>query len=128
MLENSQTSRRYSFKEISSITNVKPYVLRFWETEFDEINPTANELGEKYYSEKDVQAIERVKKLLFEDKLSIPDAKLKFFDLEVRSNEAFTNLDLTKEVVGFSSGPTGKQALHMVHEKISEIKKRNGWD
>lgn len=69
------TKAQFKFNEISSITGVKPYVLRFWESEFDQINPQINELGQKYYSQIDLSAISKIKKLLFDEKLSIPQAK-----------------------------------------------------
>lgn len=66
----------YKFNEVTSITGVKPYVLRFWETEFEEISPKINEDGDKFYSKTDLDKIKRIKALLFADKLSIPEAKL----------------------------------------------------
>lgn len=128
MLDKTTVSRHYTFKEISSITGVKPYVLRFWETEFDEIKPIISEIGEKLYSDSDIEAIDRIKKLLFEDKLSIPEAKLKFFDIEEMINDEFDKLDIPNETNFFRPSPTGKQALLLVQEKIAEIKKRNGWN
>lgn len=69
------TKGQFKFNEITSITGVKPYVLRFWESEFDQIQPQVNELGQKYYSQSDLDAISKIKKLLFDEKLSIPQAK-----------------------------------------------------
>ena len=72
-LENKES---YKFKEVTSITGDKPYVLRFWESEFEQINPSLSENGQKVYSAKDVESVHKIKKLLFESKLSIPEAKL----------------------------------------------------
>jgi len=66
----------FKFQELTPITGVKPYVIRFWETEFEEINPMDSDSGQKIYSRNDVENILRVKQLLFEEKLSIPEAKL----------------------------------------------------
>jgi DNA-binding transcriptional MerR regulator len=66
----------YKFNEVTSLTSVKPYVLRFWETEFSEISPEVLEDGSKLYRGRDVEIIEKVKELLFSQKLSIPEAKL----------------------------------------------------
>lgn len=65
----------FGFKEISTMTGVKPYVLRFWETEFEQISPQIDSHGHKTYSKADSQAIAQIKELLFEQKLSIPEAK-----------------------------------------------------
>lgn len=65
----------FKFQELTPITGVKPYVIRFWETEFPEIDPISSEGGQKIYSRSDVESILKIKKLLFEDKLSIQEAK-----------------------------------------------------
>lgn len=66
-----------SFKvnEVCAITGVKSYVLRFWESEFEEISPLVSSNGNKVYEHCDIEAILMIKKLLFEDKLSIDRAK-----------------------------------------------------
>ncbi len=67
----------FKLNEVSSITGVKPYVLRFWETEFDTIiNPANSESGQKLYEQKDIEAFLLIKKVLFEDKLPIHEAKV----------------------------------------------------
>jgi DNA-binding transcriptional MerR regulator len=66
----------YKFNEVTSLTSVKPYVLRFWETEFQDISPEILEDGSKLYRESDIETIEKVKDLLFNQKMSIPEAKL----------------------------------------------------
>lgn len=65
----------YKFNEVTSLTGVKPYVLRFWETEFAQIKPELSESGQKVYSQSDIDIIQKIKKLLFEDKLSIPEVR-----------------------------------------------------
>lgn len=65
----------FKFQELPAITGIKPYVLRFWETEFEEIVPIADEAGEKHYSRADVELILHIKSLLFDKKLSITEAK-----------------------------------------------------
>lgn len=67
----------FRFSELPTITGIKPYVLRFWETEFEEIVPIADEAGEKHYSRADVEMILHIKTLLFDQKLSITEAKFK---------------------------------------------------
>lgn len=76
----------YKFNEVTSITNVKPYVLRFWETEFEGINPKYLEDGSKIYTQTDIELIEKVKNLLFNEKMSIPEAKLKLEKSDVRTD------------------------------------------
>jgi len=67
----------FKLNEVCSITGVKPYVLRFWESEFDEIGPMTSSTGKKLYSPSDIEVIATVKKLLFDQKMSIEEARYK---------------------------------------------------
>lgn len=68
----------FNLNEVSSITGIKPYVLRFWETEFSSIIlPVNSETGHKLYEQKDIEAFLLIKTLLFDDKMPIPEAKIK---------------------------------------------------
>lgn len=77
MVEPIEIPNKSSFKinEVCALTGVKSYVLRFWESEFTEIAPLVSSAGLKLYEHKDIEAILLIKKLLFEDKLSIERAK-----------------------------------------------------
>jgi DNA-binding transcriptional MerR regulator len=67
--------RMYKMAEASTLTGVKPYVLRFWETEFEDLNPITNEDGDKIFKSQDIQLIQKIKKLLFDEKYSIEKAR-----------------------------------------------------
>lgn len=70
----------FTFNEVCSITGVKPYVLRFWESEFSQVDPVMGDNGEKIYDLTDLHAVIKIKDLLFEEKLSIPNAKFKLME------------------------------------------------
>lgn len=76
-MEVIEIPNKSSFKlnEVCSITGVKPYVLRFWESEFEEIEPMTSSTGQKLYAPKDIEAIALAKDLLFNQKMSIEEAK-----------------------------------------------------
>ena len=61
--------------EVSDITGVEAYVLRYWETEFKQINPKRTESGQRLYSQKDVALVLTIKQLLYTDKFTIQGAK-----------------------------------------------------
>jgi DNA-binding transcriptional MerR regulator len=77
MNEPIEIPNKSSFKinEVCALTGVKSYVLRFWESEFTEIAPLMSGSGLKLYSTQDIEAILLIKKLLFDDKLTIERAK-----------------------------------------------------
>jgi len=65
----------FKLNEVCSITGVKPYVLRFWESEFDEIVPMTSSTGQKLYGPRDIEVIATIKDLLFNKKMSIEEAR-----------------------------------------------------
>ena len=78
--------------EVCGFTGVKPYVLRFWETEFDAISPVVSSSGQKLYEQSDVEAILEIKKLLFDDKMTVEQARHEM-SLRKSTQEAMTLSD-----------------------------------
>ncbi|HKJ31896.1 MAG TPA: MerR family transcriptional regulator [Balneolales bacterium] len=64
----------YSIGEVSKITNIEPYVLRYWETKFDNLKPSKNRAGKRVYNEKDIDTILKLKELIREKKYSTEGA------------------------------------------------------
>ncbi|MCU7495016.1 MAG: MerR family transcriptional regulator [Ignavibacteria bacterium] len=65
----------YSISEVSKITGLEQYVLRYWENEFEDLKPSKNRAGNRIYTNKDIQVILKIKKLLKEEKYTIEGAK-----------------------------------------------------
>ena len=65
----------YSISEVSKITEIEQYVLRYWETEFEELNPQKNRAGNRIYTNKDIRLILFIKELLRDKKYTIEGAK-----------------------------------------------------
>lgn len=61
--------------EVSETLNIPPHVLRFWETEFKQINPSKRRGGRRFYSEKDIEVIEQIRTLLHVKGYTIKGAK-----------------------------------------------------
>ncbi|MBS3809175.1 MAG: MerR family transcriptional regulator [Desulfobacterales bacterium] len=61
--------------EVTEITGLAAYVLRFWESEFSLINPRRTESGQRLYRKSDIEAILKIKHLLYEKKFTIEGAK-----------------------------------------------------
>ena len=81
----------FKLNEVCGLTGVKPYVLRFWETEFQEIEPIVSSSGQKLYEHKDIEVIAIIKKLLFEDKMTIEQAKVEIQMIYSSSSEEDLN-------------------------------------
>lgn len=64
----------YSISEISELLNEEQYTLRYWEKEFDMLKPKKNSAGNRIYSHKDIELLQRIKKLIREDNLNTVEA------------------------------------------------------
>jgi DNA-binding transcriptional MerR regulator len=65
----------HSISEVSELLDVKPHVLRYWETQFRTLRPKKNRAGNRMYREKDLTLLERIKTLLYTKKYTIAGAK-----------------------------------------------------
>ena len=65
----------YSISEVSEITKLKAYVLRYWETEFSQLSPPKNRAGNRTYRQKDIEIILKIKDLLYDKKYTIDGAR-----------------------------------------------------
>ncbi len=87
----------YSISEVSKLTDLEQYILRYWETEFEQLKPGKNRAGNRIYTNKDIQLILRIKRLLREEKYTIDGAK-KILS-EGLSEEPAKLFEPTKEIV-----------------------------
>ena len=67
----------FSIGEVCELTNLKPHVLRYWESQFKFLNPQKNRSGNRVYQRKEIELIQLVKHLLYVDKYTIEGARLK---------------------------------------------------
>lgn len=65
----------YSISEVCDQTGLEPHVLRYWETEFSQLRPKKNRAGNRAYRDKDIEIIQQIKHLLYEQQFTIPGAK-----------------------------------------------------
>jgi DNA-binding transcriptional MerR regulator len=67
--------RYFRIGEVSRIIGVEPYVLRYWEGEFPQIRPNRADTNQRIYQKKDLETIMEIKRLLYEEKLTIEGAR-----------------------------------------------------
>jgi DNA-binding transcriptional MerR regulator len=65
----------YSIGEVCALTDLKPHVLRYWESQFRFLNPAKNRSGNRVYKSKEVELIMLVKHLLYTEKYTIEGAR-----------------------------------------------------
>src|SRR5580698_10468394 len=83
----------FSISEVSALTQVKPYVIRYWESQFGILRPARRDSGQRKFTQKEVDAILRIKDLLYDKCFTIAGAK-RFLKLETRRGSAQLRLDL----------------------------------
>ncbi|MFA5620366.1 MAG: MerR family transcriptional regulator [Weeksellaceae bacterium] len=66
----------YSIGEVAKAFNVNASLIRFWEKEFDEINPKKNKKGNRYFSQKDIKALKLIYHLVKERGYTLEGAKI----------------------------------------------------
>ena len=65
----------YSIREVSEMTGLEPHVLRFWESKFDALQPKKNRAGNRTYTERDVETVQRIQHLVREEKYTLEGAQ-----------------------------------------------------
>ncbi len=67
----------FSIGEVCDLTDLKPHVLRYWESQFKFLNPAKNRSGNRVYQRREVELIQLVKHLLYTEKYTIEGARQK---------------------------------------------------
>jgi len=65
----------FKIGEVSDLVGVKPYVLRYWESEFKEITPVKSSSNQRLYRRKDVELLLKIRQLLYRERYTIHGAK-----------------------------------------------------
>lgn len=73
----------YRIGEVSRITGVKPYVLRYWESEFRWMAPGKSRSQQRLYRQRDIDVILMIKKLLYDERFTIAGARKRLRELGV---------------------------------------------
>ncbi len=104
----------YSISEVSKITGLKQYVLRYWETEFSQLKPPKNRAGNRTYRKKDIDIVHKIKDLLYKKKFTIEGAR-KQMETVVIAKDTEISSDFTKNL-GINS-----EVLDKLKHELKEI-------
>ena len=99
----------YSISEVSKITDLEQYVLRYWETEFEQLKPAKNRAGNRIYTNRDIKLILYIKRLLREERYTIEGAK-QVLMAYMPEGEGGEQLDLLSEQLQTVGMETSQQA------------------
>ena len=87
----------HSISEVSKMTGLKQYVLRYWETEFPELRPQKNRAGNRIYKEKDIILIKNIIDLLYNQKYTIEGARQRLKDGNKKFSSEQIDIDFDSE-------------------------------
>ena len=103
----------YSIGDVSKMTDLKQYVLRYWETEFSVLNPEKNKAGNRRYRKEDIKIIRHIKELLYDKKFTIRGAKQYLKDY-------YKNKDSSSNIVNISSQAVDREFLLDLKDRLEE--------
>jgi DNA-binding transcriptional MerR regulator len=112
----------YRIGEVSQITGVKAYVLRYWESEFRLMSPQKSRSKQRLYRQKDIETILTIKRLLYQDRYTIAGARRKLRELgsEARA-ELVTEVVLQAEARQAAAASFSEQ-LRRVRDELLAIR------
>lgn len=107
--------------EAAEILGVKPYVLRYWETEFPDIRPVKSQSNQRLYKRRDVELLMMIKHLLYDEKFTISGARehLKEMMRHSRSEDGSGQLELASPP---DTGNSGQQVPADIKKVLNRIK------
>ena len=105
----------FKIGEVSKITRVKPYVLRYWESEFKIISPLKSKSKQRVYRRKDVELILEIKRLLYDERYTLEGAKSKIRELQKQMNSSQLDIKFPDQRY--------LKALRLIKEELHSIKK-----
>jgi len=83
--------RYFTIGEVSELCDVKPHVLRYWETEFPSLEPAKRRGNRRYYQRHDVLMVRQIRGLLYEQGYTIGGARLRLESAGARDESALSN-------------------------------------
>jgi DNA-binding transcriptional MerR regulator len=89
--------RYFTIGEVSELCDVKPHVLRYWETEFPSLKPVKRRGNRRYYQRHDVLMVRQIRGLLYEQGYTIGGARLRL-DGDVAKDESALSSQIVKQV------------------------------
>lgn len=116
--------------EVAKLAGVKPYVLRFWESEFPGLGPKKSGTGHRLYRRKEVELVLEIKRLLYDRRFTIEGAR-KWLEERPKQTaqtatakgakaEKSTKASVEKQASLFAAGPS-PEAMDQIRKELRSI-------
>lgn len=99
--------------EVSRLTATKPFVLRFWETNFPSLQPVKNPQGHRLYRREDVETVFEIKRLLYDEGFTIAGARKHLAD--AKAGNGRQSLGSSKPA---AAAPSRHEPVSRAHRKF----------
>ena len=106
----------YRIGEVEAITAIPAYVLRYWESEFKLLRPKKNPAGQRLYRPRDLELVQRIKTLLYEERLTLEGAKKRLIGESRRVDQ----LELGMKEVTYA------EVLRRIRDRLGVLRARLG--
>ena len=83
----------FKIGEVAKLTGVEQHVLRYWEDEFEKLQPKKNKSGQRFYEKKDVDLIFKIQRLLYLERYTIAGAKQKMKEIKKKNFQMSLGFD-----------------------------------
>ena len=83
----------FKIGEVAKLTGVEQHVLRYWEDEFEVLQPKKNKSGQRFYEKKDVEQIFKIQRLLHIERYTIAGAKQKMRESKKKNSQLSLGFD-----------------------------------
>jgi len=117
--------------EVSDIVGVKPYVLRYWESEFPDIKPSKSKSGQRLYKRRDVELLVGIKRLLYDERFTIDGARKRLKEAvrgESAKSSEVHSVPHSKQLDVFAEQDVTLDEVPRASESSSETKAGSGVD
>jgi len=108
----------YRIGEVSRLTSLKPFVLRYWETEFPMLEPVKSPSGHRLYRQEDVEMVLRIKRLLYDEGFTIAGARRHLREQNGEGESA----GATGAAVGVSAGSSEGAAQLLSRKMLLDLR------
>ena len=102
MPDNSESVEKvnYSIGEVAEALKVAPSLIRFWEKEFEQLNPRKTKGGTRKYSKEDLALLKTIYQLVKVDGFTLPGAKEM---LKLKADKLFVNAEIASKLIDLKS-------------------------
>ena len=107
----------YSIGEVSELTKLKAYVLRYWETEFKQLKPPKNRAGNRTYRQSDIDLILFIKDLLYNKKFTIEGARTQIASMD----DGIDSKEKVEKEVPVKAASVNKENLVKIKQELEKL-------